>query len=472
MIKLGMVIIGVITLFGPMFLYAQDFEKDFTGNTMRLDFYHTGDGKNEIISLDRVRIEGPWPGNRNRLLDALGLGPYFFEIVDAETQRVIFSQGFSDIYSEWETTDEPRRGIARTFPESLRFPEPRKPFQVRLRKRDSRGEFHEIWALTIDPLSRFVSRAPITPHDVIPIVENGPISVKVDLVILGDGYTVRAREKFIKDAHRAYDILFSTEPFASHRNDFNVRAVYIPSIHDGISEPRSGIFRETPLGTQYNAFDTERYILTFKDRAWRDVAASVPYDFVIILVNSRKYGGGGIYRLYAITAMDSAFSPYILVHEFGHHFAGLGDEYYTSDVAYDNAPLIEPWEPNLTTVTNLEHLKWKDFVEDSTPIPTPWQKELFEKKSEEYQKRRLKMREKGDKEEKIESLFNEEKKYFTQLLGKDRYSGKVGAFEGGGYRARGIYRPAEDCIMFTRDDVGFCKVCRYAIERMIEAYTR
>lgn len=211
-------------------------------------------------------------------------------------------------------------------------------------------------------------------------------------------------------------------------------------------------------------------MLTTNDRAWRDVAAAAPYDAVVLLVNDRKYGGGGIYNLYATTAVDSSFSPYLFVHEFGHHFAGLGDEYYTSDVAYEEfvPPDSEPWEPNLTALLDPASLKWSDLVEPDTPLPTPWDKAEFEEVSNAIQKRRRALRAAEAPEEELEALFREERELLTALLAGQQHAGRVGAFEGAGYQARGLFRPSADCIMFTRDEVGFCPVCRRAIERVID----
>ena len=207
--------------------------------------------------------------------------------------------------------------------------------------------------------------------------------------------------------------------------------------------------------------------------AWRDVAAAAPYDFVLILVNSEKYGGGGIFNLYSTAASDSGFRRYLVVHEFGHHFAGLGDEYYTSSVAYEDfhGDRVEPWEPNVTALVDPDSLKWADLMEEGTPLPTPWKKKEFEEYSLSYQQRRGKLREQGAPETEIERLFREAQERFTEMLGAEEYAGRIGTFEGASYEPTGLYRPRADCIMFTRDQVGFCEVCRQAIERIIDLYS-
>jgi hypothetical protein len=238
-----------------------------------------------------------------------------------------------------------------------------------------------------------------------------------------------------------------------------------------VSRPSQGIHRRTPVGASYDAFDSERYILTFDNRAFRDVAANAPYDVVEILTNSATYGGGGIYGLYSTVAADSVWAPYIFIHEFGHHLAALADEYYTSDVAYLPATdRIEPWEPNVTALLDPTTLKWKDLVKPGTALPTPWPKEEYEKDSRAIQERRRRIRAENRPESEMDALFREQMAHDMALLGKGSHAGVVGAFEGANYEAKGFFRPQADCIMFTRDEVPFCAVCRRAIERVLDLY--
>ncbi len=447
------------------------FDDDFTGATMRVDYVHAGTASEEHIALDRVRIEGPWPGSRTALLDDSGLGAYRVEIEDRDTQRVLYSRGFSSLYGEWETTGEAAGGTWRAFDESVRFPEPRRPVLVRLRKRGADGAFRELWSTVVDPASRFVDRAPVAAGDVVEIAVHGDPAVKADVVILGDGYA--DREAFLADARRAAGYLVAEEPYRSRRSDLNLRAVWSPSAERGITQPRAGRFRETPLGVRYNTFDSERYVMTHDDHAWRDVAAAAPYDAVLILVPDRQYGGGGIFGQYSTATMGSTYADYLVVHEFGHHFAGLGDEYYTSDVAYASAPpTIEPWEPNVTALFDPDRLKWRDLVAEATPVPTPWRKAEYEQASLAVQERRREMRERGASEDEMEALFDSERERLEAFLADERHAGEVGAFEGAGYRAAGLYRPQADCLMFTRDRVGFCSVCRRGIETVLDRLTR
>jgi hypothetical protein len=443
--------------------------------TMRVDYFHTGGPvSGETLALDRVVNDGPWPGSPTRLLDTTGLGPYRFEVRDGTTEDVLYSRGFASVYGEWETTPEART-THRTFHESLRFPWPRAPVRIMLQKRGADNEFSTIWSTVIDPGGRFVNPAPPVPAGrVWPIFEHGPPDQKVDLLLISEGYTASELPKFRADATRLVAALFAQEPFKSRRADFNVRALDLPSPESGVHRPNAGVFRRTPISAEYNIFDSERYVLTLDNRALRDAASSAPYEFLEILVNERTYGGGGIFNDQATTSVDSAFSEYVFVHEFGHHFAALADEYYTSDVAYETGGHVErrpePWEPNVTALHEPAHLKWRDLVTPGTPVPTPWDKEAFETHARSIQERRRAIRQRNAPEEEMDALFREQRAWEEQFLGAMRHAGAVGAFEGASYQPRGLYRPEADCIMFSRNRVGFCAVCRRAIARIIDLY--
>jgi|SRR5687768_8407497 len=444
--------------------------------TMRLDYFHTGDASSEVFSVDRIVIEPlPWPGDPRQSIDTSNLGKYLFEIRDAKTKELLYSRGFASIYGEWETTDEAKT-IKRTFQESLRFPAPAAPVSIVLKKRDAKNNFQDIWTTTIDPADMFIDRSKrVAPAPVITIQKTGEPEAKVDFLIMGDGYTAAEAKKFEADARRLTEVLFSTSPFKEHRKDFNVWAMSPPAAESGVSRPSTGIYRDSPLGATYDAFGSERYVLTFDNRSLREVAEFAPYEFIEVLVNNRTYGGGGIFNLYSTVASDNAFANYVFVHEFGHHFAALADEYYTSSVAYAPATdRIEPWEPNVTALLDVSNLKWRTLVSpfaNVTPIPTPWNKEAFESYSREIQKRRAQLRKDKRPEEEMEALFREELEHEKKMFAAEKHFGQVGAFEGAMYEARGYYRPEIDCIMFSRSDK-FCRVCRLAIERVIKMYSR
>lgn len=440
--------------------------------TLRVDYGHTGDAAAERFGVDRVVLEPlPWPGDPAQALDTSGLGKYRFEVADRATGKLLYSRGFASIYGEWETTDE-ARGLSRTFSESLRFPRPEAPVRVTVQKRDAKNAFRALWTFEVDPKDPLIEQAPAPePGALLALQRSGDPADKVDLLILGDGYTAAERGKFEAQARQVMELLFAQSPFREHRARFNVWGLCPPAAASGVSRPSTGLHRRSPLGTTYDAFGSERYVLTFDNRALRDTAAQAPYEFMEILVNAETYGGGGIHNLYSTASAGNASLGYLFVHEFGHHFGGLADEYYTSDVAVTNAPdRPEPWEPNVTA--DPLKPKWAALLSPGTPLPTPWQKDTFEAHSHAYQKERRALRAANRPEAEMDALFAREKVFETKLLNTDAHSGRVGAFEGANYEAKGYFRSQEDCLMFTRDDVGFCAACRAALERVIRQYSK
>jgi hypothetical protein len=438
--------------------------------TLRVDYYHTGNSHEEWFSLDRVVLEPlEWPGNLNKSIDESQMGNYLFEVRERGSGKLLYSRGFNSVFGEWKTTEEALHGN-RTFSESLRFPTPDAPVEVSLKERDGSG-FHEVWKTVVDPKDKFVDRSrPPSPGALMELQKMGDPATKVDLLVLGDGYTAAERGKFERDARRFMEALFSTSPFSEHRKDFNVWGLCPAAEEAGVSRPSSGIYRRSPVGAAYDTFGSERYVLTTENRVLRDVASFAPYEFIEILVNGQTYGGGGIFNQYATVAIDNLWAGYVGVHEFGHQFAGLADEYYTSDVAYLPAEKkTEPWEPNVTALLDPANLKWKDLVAAGTPVPTPWNKEEFDRFERDIQRQRKELRAAGKPEAEIDELFRKEREKEDAMLGSEKYAGKVGAFEGANYEAKGYYRPELDCIMFTRHKT-FCAVCRRAIERVIAMY--
>ena len=441
--------------------------------TLRVDFYHSGNHEMEMFSLDRVVLEPlPWTGNMQRPIDKTLRGKYLFEIVDPDTGAVAWSRSFSSIYGEWETTRE-ARDMNRTYHESVRFPAQADEFELVLKKRDAQNAFEEIWRLPVDPNDYLVHRESAAHADrVVAILDNGDPATKVDLLLLGDGYTEKQHDTFIGKAQEVTEILFATSPFKERKSDFNVWALAPASAESGISRPSTNTYRDSPLGTAYDAFRAVRYMLTFDNRNMRRIASSTPYDFVEILANNEVYGGGGIYGLYATAAADNEWLPYLFVHEFAHHFAGLADEYYTSASVYEPpANIIEPYEPNVTALLDPAELKWKHLVTPNTPLPTPWPKEAYEEHSIAVQERRAEMRAANVSEDEMNALFRYTKEFTEDLFSTSRYKDAVGAFEGANYEAKGYYRSEQNCLMFTRTD-HFCRVCAAAIEDVIDEYTK
>lgn len=442
--------------------------------TMRVDFYHTGNATTQTFSLDRVVIEPlPWPGamTEKARIDQTNLGKYLFEVRDRAKGELLFSRGFSSIFGEWATTEEAKT-MNRTFSESMRFPRFEQPLRIVLKERDEKNGWKQIWTTDVDAKDQFVDTShSATPGPLITIEKNGDSAEKVDFLILGDGYTAAQTSKCEGDARRLTKILFATSPYKEHEKDFNVWALCPAAAEAGISRPSTGAHKRSPVGATYDAFGSERYILTFENKAMRDLAAWAPYEFVEVITNSETYGGGGIFGLYSTVAADSHWAPYVFVHEFGHHFAGLADEYYTSDVSYLPATQrTEPWEPNVTALLDPKLLKWKDLVTAGTPVPTPWNKKEFEDFSRSVQEKRHQIRKEQRPEAEMDALFNAERDREEQILSSGQYANAVGAFEGANYESTGYYRPQTNCIMFTRAQ-HFCKVCQRSIENVIEFYT-
>lgn len=439
--------------------------------TIRVDYIHSGNALADSYAIERVLVEPlPWPGDLARNLDTTNRGQNMVEVVDAKTGDLLYSRGFSTIFGEWRTTEEAGK-TSRGFHESVRFPAQGKPVRVRILKRDERNQFSVVWSVDVDAGAPDVIRkqgpAPAQP---IPIRVSGPSPQKVDLLILGDGYTGADMKKFEADARRLTGHLFEVAPFRERANDFNVWAMAVPTQESGVSRPSTGVHHASALGARYDIFGSERYVLTLDNRALRDIAQYAPYEFIEILVNNDTYGGGGIFGQFSTAAAGSDWANYLFVHEFGHHFAGLADEYYTSPVAYQSSGArLEPWEPNVTALRDPAHLKWKKFVKPGTPLPTPWPKAQYEEHARAYQARRTALRAANRPEAEMSALFREDLAYSNALFSPAPQRHAIGAFEGAIYEASGFYRPAMQCIMFDRSET-FCKVCQDAITTIIDLY--
>jgi len=465
-----------ILIFIFSFVIAQNVAYDdyFTNNTLRFDYYHSGVADTEHVSLDELRLEGEWPGSRKNLIDELHYGLYRFEVIDSESHTLLYAYPFASIFGEWQTTGEASDGIRRTLHESQRFPEPKKPFILKLKKRNPDGSYNQIYESEHDPNSRFINRSPVIKENKVwKIFENGSPNNKVDILVLGDGYREKDSKQFKKNAKHLIGILFDTEPFKSRKSDFNVWAIDVFSNESGITNPRQNVWNKSALDLRFNSFDSDRYVLSFANKDMREIAAQAPYDAIFIIFNDPKYGGGGIYNLYSTVSALSNQADYVFVHEFGHSFASLADEYYTSNVAYQvSLPEYEPNEPNVTALFDPDNLKWRNLIEDGTPLPTPWNQVAYDSIAVVYQQKRRQMINDGASAEEMERLFEELKQLTIPILKSQQYYGKVGAFEGGGYLAKGLYRPELDCIMFSRNRNEFCKVCAEAIEKQIDWYVK
>lgn len=491
--KLLLVLLGIAAI--AVIIYsvgAQDktgFDRYFIDRTMRIDYYHTGDHREEIVTLDRVYQHGTWAGPVKNLLDPFLRGRYCARIYEASSGQLIYSRAFDSLFGEYKTTEEALKGIKRTFHESVLIPFPKSKIIFTLEARDRENNFHKIFSEEIDPASIFIVREKVEPGvKVLELVKSGHPHDKVDLAFLAEGYTAEEETKLKQDLDRFVQVFFSQEPYKNLKNRFNLYGVFKPSAESGCDEPSHGQFKQTALNCTFDSFGSERYLLSEDNRRIRDVAASVPYDALLIMVNHNRYGGGGIYNLYCTFTTDNQWYEYLMLHEFGHSFTGLADEYYTSQVAYNEfyPRGVEPVEPNITALLDPARLKWKNLVAPGLPVPTPWEKEEFDRMDLAYQKIRQEVNEKiarmkreGAPQEEItrleaesERLSLEQARKVDEFLARSQYAGKVGAYEGAGYSSTGLYRPAVDCIMFTKGQKPYCPVCQEAVRQMIEFYCR
>jgi len=466
-----------------------NFNDYFIDKTMRIDYYHIGDDSKEFVTMDHVYQYGIWAGSLKNLVDNFNNGAYYYKIYDAESGRLIFSKGFDSYFKEYQTSDEAAKGIKRTYHESAIIPYPKNKIKFVLEKRDKDNDLNEVFTTEIDPNDLYIIKAAVKDNNVKVYKSHfsGDPHTKVDIVILGDGYSAKEKNKFEKDLKHFTTVFLNHEPYKSLQNKFNIYGVLKASEESGIDEPGAGIYKNNILGTTFYSLGSERYVLTENNKTVRDLAAQVPYDAIYIMCNSERYGGGGIYNFYCTFVSDNQFSDYIFLHEFGHSFGGLADEYYTSDVAYNEfyPKGVEPVEPNITRLLDEDRLKWKDLITPGVEIPTPWEKEDFDKMDLAWQKERREMNShiaelkrnhaSGKEITKEQNEYNSKDKFHSDEIDKyirgSKYWNKVGAFEGAGYSAEGMYRPMLDCIMFSKGTKPFCKVCENHILKVINHFS-
>ncbi len=474
----------------PLLLKAQpvEFNEYFNDQTMRIDYFHIGDAVTEIVTIDFVYQYGTWAGSTKNLIDNFNNGAYYHKIYDQATGKLIYSKGFDSYFKEYQTTDEASKGIKRTFHESAIIPYPKNKIKFVLEKRDRNNILNEVFATEIDPSDLYIIKDPVKDKSVT-VIENyksGAPHSKVDIVIIGDGYTAGEYKKFDRDLKRFTKVLLNQEPFKKYKDRFNIRGVFKASSDSGIDEPGANVYKSTALNTTYYSMGSERYILTEDNKTLRNLASHVPYDAIYIMVNGARYGGGGLYNTYCTFVADNQFCDYLFLHEFGHSFAGLADEYYTSETAYNDMypEGIEPVEPNITRLYDKNNLKWKNYVSPGVDIPTLWEKDDYDKADYAWQKIRREMnkniaelkRNREPNEKIVAAQYEYDKKdkarseEVDKYLKSSKFVGKVGAFEGAGYNAKGMYRSMLDCIMFTKGAKPFCKVCEEHISKVIMHY--
>jgi hypothetical protein len=485
--------LGLVTMLAAIFLSGgaagtTPFATNFEDATLRIDFYHAGNAAEEFVTFDRLIRQGVWAGSRTRLVDPFKLGGYLVEARDAESGELLFSQGFDSYFGEYRTTERALNGEMRTYHESVLLPFPKRPLTVELTARRRDGTTVPLGAISVDPASPDIASEP--PASNVEVVEShigGAPHETLDIAILGEGYSAQERELFERDLSRAAETLLDFEPYASFADRISVRGLLAVSADSGCDEPTRGLYRDTALGVTFNSLGSERYVLTESNRRLRDVAANAPYDAIVIMINHDRYGGGGIYNLFCTFTAHSQWADYLLLHEFGHSFAGLADEYYSSSTAYnDFYPRgREPEEPNITALLDPERLKWKDLVDPATEIPTPWEKDAYDTADAAYQVERRELNQaiaeavrSGASSQEIGELKRKETehadahaKWAREYLANSAFAGVVGAYEGAGYSATGLYRSELDCLMFSRRVQPYCTVCGRAVEATIRRFT-
>jgi hypothetical protein len=465
------------------------FEDHFLDKAMRINFYQVGDAKEENLIIQSIYQEDIWPESKTSLANPFNYGHYFIKVFEVSSNRLIYAKGFDCQFGEYKTTAPAINGVKKVFQRSIHIPWPRRPINVVFEVRDRKNILHPLAVETIDPDDCHHFKESNKNGDYIfEVMKSGDLHEKVDLVFLAEGYTAEDKEKFVGDARKFTEYLFETEPYKSNQDKFNIYGVFRASAESGMDEPRQKAYKNTVLKASFNAFDLDRYMLTEEGFLLREMAAQVPYDTIVILVNSKRYGGGGIYNDYCITTVDHTSSKGVFLHEFGHSFAGLADEYYASDVAYNEfyPSGAEPLEPNITALLDPENLKWKDLISPGIKIPTEYGKQELEKLQAERRANFQQMnqaveeaKKKNLKEAEIKKLQAKFKDKDKAILAKikavrDRFKeleDKVGVFEGAGYSSRGLYRPMIYCLMISSPKQEFCRVCQRAIQQMIDYYS-
>lgn len=418
----------LIFLLFPSTLFSQEnFDKYFTDKELRIDFMFAGDAGKTLVYPVAMKQELFYGGPQALPSDSAIAGNFKYELFDTPSGILIYSRGFCTLFQEWQTTAEAKT-TERSFYEVATMPFPKSKCRFVLSKRERDGSFSKIYDKEVDPEDYFIVKENPPAVKTTRIYGSGEPGNSVDLAFLAEGYTRDEMEKFRSDVKMMADALFAEAPFSEFRDKFNIWAVESVSQDSGTDIPGERIYANTALNSTFYTFNLDRYLTTTDIKSVNDYAASVPHDNIIVLINSERYGGGGVYNYYSGTTVGHPLSKIVFVHEFGHGFAGLADEYYSSAVAYDEFyPLnVEPWEPNITTRVNFD-AKWKSMIKPGTPVPTP---------------------------------------------PEEKYMNTTGLFEGGGYSARGIFRPEFDCRMKSNGPKGYCSVCREAVKKAIEYYIK
>lgn len=405
------------------------FDDWFENRTLRINYNFVGNNKTQELSVDELISFKVWAGRRHNLDSLYLAGNGQITMSDDATGKVIYRTSFSSLFQEWQNTEEATR-VRKSFENVFLLPFPKKPVKIELTLCNSRRDVTSKLIHRVNPkdiLIRNIDNA--SKYDYKYIVKSGTPEECIDVAIVAEGYTPSEMNKFYQRAEETADALFAHAPFKQYKNRFNIVAVAVPSKNSGVSIPKQNLWIETALDSHFDTFYSDRYLTTLHLKRLHDYLAFIPYEHIIILANTDNYGGGGIYNSYTLTAADHSMFKPVVVHEFGHSFGGLADEYYYDDQYEEMYPTdVEPWEKNITTLVDFSS-KWKNLLPENVKIPTP--------------------------------PSNNEKDIYT----------KIGVYEGGGYQSKGVYRAFQECRMKINEAPAFCKVCQNVISNLITYYT-
>ncbi len=467
---------------------SQLFEDNFENQTLRFEFYHVGNSQEECFILNRIVAGNGFSGNPRTILHPSLQGRYLVKVFCLPQKELIYLYSYDSFFAEYKTTEPALSGEKKVFQEVIRIPRPRTDFLMTIELRASDNTYSKIYEQEFEYRKIFIEKDyPDEQVEVINLLINGEPAGKVDLLFVAEGYTRKQKQKAVQDAKRFAAILFKYEPYKSNQEKFNIRLLFKPSLSEGITQPARGISATTPFQLSFDTFGISRYVLCPELFALHRAAAHTDYDAILIMFNSARYGGGGIFNFYATFPADNIWSEYIFIHEMGHSFAGLADEYYSSSVAYnDFYPAgIEPLEPNITAFLDVNKLKWKELLTLKKNLPVSWEKEEFEKLDASLQQERAELEKELDRlyikhapqeqisklEKRLDELSQLHARKIDQFLQNSKYYGKVGVFEGAGYAAKGLFRSEVDCIMFSKGFKPFCMVCKKAIQQIIDFFS-
>lgn len=420
------ILLLIIAISLPLFSQAGGFDDYFIDKTLRLDYIFTGSNTEVEVGLRGLKSQPKWAGKRLNLAKLVREGDVQIYMFDSRTGKKIFANSFNTLFQEWQAIDEAKE-LTRSFENTVLVPCPKASVDISILFRMRNGEYKEGFRHRVDPDDIMIQQPTrLSTYDV--LHRGGDVESSINVVIVPEGYAEEDMEDFLQHAETTVERIFAHKPFDSYRDRFNFYAVTTPSKDSGVSIPGDGVWKETLADSHFNTFNMDRYLTTSSIFRIHDALAGVPYAHMIILANTDKYGGGGIFNGYAITTALHHHFNYVVVHEFGHSFGGLADEYFDKDDDPIDAmyPLdVEPWSPNITSLVDFDS-KWKDMLTEGVPIPTP---------------------------------------------ATEEYSDVVGLFEGGGYISKGMYRPYDFCKMRSTEGEKFCPVCQSALIEMIKHYT-